>query len=304
LHISSNSAIIYTSKYCLSPSCCNQLGDGYNESETPVMSDSIAQTLFDFDALIDVPVEFPTLYLVQEPSQKQCVKCGEIKDLDQFHKWKRSKDGHRAQCKQCRNTEKWELSHDPNISSSSKYCTKCHEIKSIDSFDPRPSGKPGYRSQCNDCRNAYNRARYIPKVKDLPPDGYKRCSRCNLLLPLSDFFAASRNKDGLRYECKSCICYDSDYHRNRILRSKYGITPYQYDQMLESQGGVCAVCHLSETGRDRFGNIKPLGVDHNHDTGQVRGLLCHGCNASYGFLREDPEIILSLLAYHEKYSQS
>lgn len=63
------------------------------------------------------------------------------------------------------------------------------------------------------------------------------------------------------------------------LKKLYGITVEQYNEMLESQGGVCAICHDN--------NIRELklAVDHDHETGKVRGLLCDRCNRGIGLLR-------------------
>lgn len=65
------------------------------------------------------------------------------------------------------------------------------------------------------------------------------------------------------------------YDRNKRLMSLYGITLEQYEQMLTAQNGVCAICGRIPTGRS-------LHVDHNHKTGEVRGLLCHSCNFAIG----------------------
>ena len=53
---------------------------------------------------------------------------------------------------------------------------------------------------------------------------------------------------------------------------KYGITINEYDEMLVQQNGLCAICE------GQSGTIKGFHVDHDHDTDQVRGLLCHSCN--------------------------
>ena len=65
----------------------------------------------------------------------------------------------------------------------------------------------------------------------------------------------------------------------------------EYKEMLESQGGVCAICGAMPKGR--------LAVDHDHATGQVRGLLCSPCNVALGFLRDDPIRLKAAIAYLE-----
>ncbi len=89
------------------------------------------------------------------------------------------------------------------------------------------------------------------------------------------------------------------YKRRAHLKSTYGIALEFYDALLATQNGVCAVCHQPETELRR-GTVKSLDVDHNHDTGQIRGLLCSACNTALGLLREDPLRIKALFEYIER----
>lgn len=82
--------------------------------------------------------------------------------------------------------------------------------------------------------------------------------------------------------------------RDRYLRSRYGITWAQYQELLQQQGGQCAVVGCTEPPGGR-GSI--YHVDHDHKTGKVRGLLCSNCNRALGLLRESPERIEGLAAY-------
>lgn len=84
--------------------------------------------------------------------------------------------------------------------------------------------------------------------------------------------------------------------RRANLKYEYGITPEQYDQMLEAQGGVCAICKLPERERRQV----RLCVDHDHVTGKVRGLLCRACNVALGKFQESVEVIRAALAYMER----
>jgi hypothetical protein len=74
-----------------------------------------------------------------------------------------------------------------------------------------------------------------------------------------------------------------DRHKENQLKAKYGITLDEYNQMLEKQNGVCALCHQPERTKISRGNgIRSLAVDHCHNTGIVRGLLCNTCNSFVG----------------------
>jgi len=79
--------------------------------------------------------------------------------------------------------------------------------------------------------------------------------------------------------------------RELDLRRKYNLTPAEYDAMLAEQSGQCAICDKPpSTG-------KPLFVDHDHDTGEVRGLLCSRCNWALGQLGDGPELVARALSY-------
>jgi len=78
--------------------------------------------------------------------------------------------------------------------------------------------------------------------------------------------------------------------RKSHLKRKFGLTLEDYDRMLADQDGGCAVCG-DPPGRSA------LHVDHCHESGQVRGLLCFRCNSAIGNLRDDPDVVASALAY-------
>jgi hypothetical protein len=124
----------------------------------------------------------------------------------------------------------------------------------------------------------------------------KQCSTCAKEgigpKPVSEFGKRARSADGLVPRCKVHISlemkaiYALDPMRRRRwhLKGRYNITPEQYDEILASQGGVCAICEdVCKTGRR-------LAVDHDHETGRVRGLLCANCNIAIGKLQESAYI--------------
>lgn len=80
--------------------------------------------------------------------------------------------------------------------------------------------------------------------------------------------------------------------RHTQLKTNYGITLVDYQRMLSEQDGVCAICrHPSE---------KTLHVDHNHETGTVRGLLCEKCNHGLGCFKDDEDILRRAMEYLTK----
>jgi len=104
-------------------------------------------------------------------------------------------------------------------------------------------------------------------------------------------FEEIRNKTGSLFPTKKTKAEirNSWYHRNKEknkdhqLKYKFGITLEDFDRMVESQNGLCAICDGENVKIN--GKIVSLAVDHNHETGKVRGLLCNGCNTSLGRLK-------------------
>jgi len=119
----------------------------------------------------------------------------------------------------------------------------------------------------------------------------KVCSFCGVEKPKTAFSPRSDRTSGIQSECKEC-----KPHIQR--KSRYGITREQYDEMVEAQSGVCAICMRScRTGQ-------ALGVDHDHSTGRVRALLCRNCNAGLGNFGENAEMLTTALAYLLQYGEA
>ncbi len=90
---------------------------------------------------------------------------------------------------------------------------------------------------------------------------------------------------------------------NADLRKRYGITLADYGRMFEDQDGTCAICRREETRVDhRTKKVSRLAVDHDHKTGDVRGLLCHHCNNALGAFDDDLGSIMAATIYLAKHS--
>jgi hypothetical protein len=90
---------------------------------------------------------------------------------------------------------------------------------------------------------------------------------------------------------------DAETTRRYRLVKQYGLTPAEYDAMLAAQGGLCAICRQPEEQRGPDGKVRPLAIDHNHATDEIRGLLCSRCNTGLGWFRDDPAMLVAALAY-------
>ena len=111
----------------------------------------------------------------------------------------------------------------------------------------------------------------------------KPCSKCGATKQLSEFHASSKASDGKSSWCKTRAngmaraarkrLYSKESKRKWQLKTRYNLTPEQVNELLENQGGKCAICD--------YGLIKHH-IDHCHNTGSVRGILCHQCNIRLG----------------------
>jgi len=90
-----------------------------------------------------------------------------------------------------------------------------------------------------------------------------------------------------------------DYGKDADLRKNYGVTLEWYKAKHAEQNGVCAICEREETAVIHGRNIS-LAVDHCHDTGKVRGLLCRSCNNAIGAFGHNPDLLFAAIAYLEK----
>lgn len=145
----------------------------------------------------------------------------------------------------------------------------------------------------------------------------KVCTKCGELKPLSEFHRMSScKKDGRYPSCKPCtIAQQRTYREANLekvrvngraaahrytLKRKYGMTRGDYDRMLEEQGGGCAICGETNPGCRNPHAKKTrtaFAVDHDHGTGNVRGLLCDDCNQALGRMKDNPSTLVAAAAY-------
>lgn len=126
----------------------------------------------------------------------------------------------------------------------------------------------------------------------------KYCPKCNTEKPLELFNRHAKERDGLQRLCRDCQKESSKKYlstdkgatttRQAHLRRKYSIDLQTYEDLLSSQGNKCKICGVGSNPDSR---ANYLVIDHNHTTGEIRGLLCTKCNALLG-LAQDREDIL------------
>lgn len=134
----------------------------------------------------------------------------------------------------------------------------------------------------------------------------KICSKCKTEKPLSDYHKRNNRPCGVRSICKDCYKgykykRREGYEREYDLMKSYSITVQDYNEMYEYQNGKCKIC---EKGTDTMGRKKHLCVDHNHGTGQIRGLLCDKCNRAIGLLGDSINTLKKAVSYLEEHNPS
>jgi hypothetical protein len=128
----------------------------------------------------------------------------------------------------------------------------------------------------------------------------KICTKCGKEQFLSNFSKSDKGKlvGKIRFFswCKSCVRAWSKVYKhselglNKTLQYNFGISLEEFDRLLTEQNNGCAICGgLNKNGFR-------LAVDHNHKTGQIRGLLCNKCNSVLGYI-ENSEFLVSALSY-------
>lgn len=147
----------------------------------------------------------------------------------------------------------------------------------------------------------------------------KVCTKCKQEKSILEFCKRTNSKDGLDYICKKCNVAahkkwyklnkskakksrtdwrlrNLDKIRNNNLIKKFGITLKQYNKMFQEQQGCCAVCSRHQ------GELKKgLAVDHNHENGEIRQLLCGNCNTSLGLMKDNVVLLQKLIEYVQKH---
>lgn len=161
-----------------------------------------------------------------------------------------------------------------------KQCVKCGEVKPLSEFYRFAKMRDGHRNDCKGCNLAEKSARYFAN-----PEPARRRSK--------EWSQANRERVLARVAAAQGTEKKKLSDRKSYLKRKFGITLEEYDRMLADQGGACAIC-----GREPRSDIS-LHVDHEHQSGRIRGLLCFRCNNALGDFDDDPTLLRSAASYVE-----
>jgi hypothetical protein len=138
---------------------------------------------------------------------------------------------------------------------------------------------------------------------------YQACTKCNKTKAKHEFLLRKNTIKTYSW-CKDCMkenTHDWRMNRGGKLKEKernlkrYGLTMKDYQSMLTSQNHVCAICHNPETFKSRNHTIAQLAVDHCHQTGKIRALLCRRCNQLLGQVNDDVHMFQVCIDYLNRY---
>lgn len=148
-------------------------------------------------------------------------------------------------------------------------CSKCKVLKPIEDYHRRPDRPGGRQYRCKDCERLYQKSEQ-GKLRSKA-----RTKR---------FLDKMRLENRAEYDRRA---------RESNLKRKYGISDGQYREMLSAQNGQCAICGTL----DPKGRNGQFHIDHDHDTGKIRALLCNLCNHGLGAFRDKTELLSKAIDY-------
>jgi hypothetical protein len=167
---------------------------------------------------------------------------------------------------------------------AAKRCRGCSEVKPLDDFYANPQGRGGLRPECKECTKARRKAWYAEnREREI-----ERVRQWALANPekIADKIARATGSEKKKA---------SD--RRSYLKRTYGLTVEDYERMLAEQDGVCAICKQPRPEN------RTLHVDHDHETGEIRALLCFRCNNALGDFEEEYELFQRAADYLDRDSE-
>jgi hypothetical protein len=182
--------------------------------------------------------------------------------------------------------------------SPSKLCRDCGKEKPVREFWRRKQSPDGLALYCKTCFGERNADAYRGRITkegkearpyrrhSAVPEGMKYCPQCHKIKSVEAFGSNRANASGRADYCRPCHnrvmaeikVRKHGGQRNYLLKLRYGVTADEVDAIRERQGGVCVIC-LRAAG---------IHVDHDHDTGLIRWLLCFSCNGALGQFDDEP----------------
>jgi len=132
----------------------------------------------------------------------------------------------------------------------------------------------------------------------------KKCSKCGRMLDRSEFYKDRSTNSGLGYRCKLCVSeraknqksYLKKYHREYNLKKKYGLDETAFEDILKAQNYSCAICGEKKISYSESSYLNWC-VDHCHNSGKIRGILCFPCNLALSHLKDSSVVAEAAARY-------
>ncbi|MGY1640702.1 endonuclease domain-containing protein [Geodermatophilus sp. SYSU D00703] len=182
----------------------------------------------------------------------------------------------------------------------SKLCPECKRTKPITDFGRNRSLGDGLSFYCLACNRVRNNRFYRQRreaaghrVRDHSwiPDGFRWCPTCRQPVPHEDFTRNRRSPSGFGSQCKPC---KSSSDSESYFFRKYGLTRRAMAELRASRSDRCAIC----------GDPSPQHLDHDHESGVTRQLLCQRCNHGLGLFRDDPSLLHGAAFYVQEHREA
>ena len=221
----------------------------------------------------------------------KCKKHGIITDKEAYrHKDPRYKEGYKLRCLKCYHANKIRNFR----GNTSTHCKIHGDLNEENAYKCVENGKVRFR--CRPCSSVVRKAQYANNRDQAILDAakWKRENRKRV----NELAAQDRINNPEKYEK-----WRKDYYeRNAKTINKRSICRYHgleiktYEQMFENQNNQCAICGKEETRKSK-GKLMRLCIDHNHETGKIRALLCHDCNSGLGKFYDSPDLLTKAAIY-------
>src|SRR5215212_9562868 len=190
-----------------------------------------------------------------------------------------------------------------------KFCRDCGVHRPVSDFSKNKRSRDGFAFYCRqhlaersaksrEARRVEPRKHRFPPADVAVPGGHKWCPDCAQVKSLEDFPRTVASRTGRATYCLPCHNARGKVSRDKVggsrtyhLTRRYGISADEADLMLEMQQGMCAICQVEPAAH----------VDHDHETGAVRQLLCFNCNGGLGQFKDAPEVLRTAADYVERH---
>lgn len=206
-------------------------------------------------------------------NEKFCNGCDSGRAIVDFHRHAGTKDGLEICCNKC--------TRDARFRRKGKVIKKCRICKITKSHTEFIGGQRG-------CKNCVN------QLKELKQ---KFCPDCDSVKPIEDFYKCNNTEDGFKSVCAKCSLEKNRFRKkNKLGHFQYENRRYAHKLTIEQVNEVMGISDVCEI----CGKKVYLCIDHCHQTGQIRGLLCQRCNTALAAFGETPELLFKAINYLNK----